>query len=287
MSTYYLINRTKVGTRVFHPGALIDDAVDDIAAIAAGGGLLVTSSDATIAAAAAIAASHLSRSDHLSAAFAMMAAATKSSAGDDIAVDLASTAASKGAALVGIADATTRFAGTTAEAAFQDLGGRINLAVADATALQAVSATVRTNGMVCVKLDDDTVWTFDSASSASASNWVIVPSAGTGRWLRSHMTLADLTTLVVPSMQAVNATLSSGTIAITTGIVVATASEVIPYGIGNITGSTNFAGLRERKSARVNGGSGVGAVTIDAVGADGLIDADAAGAIRVLILTPN
>jgi hypothetical protein len=89
-----------------------------------------------------------------------------------------------------------------------------------------------------------------------------------------------------PAMQAVNATLASGTVTINTGIVIASNSEVIATMIGAITGSTNLAGLRELKASRVNGAAGVGAVVIEAVGADGAKDTDAAGAIRVLILTP-
>ena len=92
--------------------------------------------------------------------------------------------------------------------------------------------------------------------------------------------------LAAPGMQAVNATLSSGTIAISTGITVAANSEVVGLIIGDITGSTNFGCLRERKASRVNGAPGTGSVTVDAVGSDGLLDADAAGAIRVLIFTP-
>lgn len=89
-----------------------------------------------------------------------------------------------------------------------------------------------------------------------------------------------------PAMQAVDATLTAGTITISSGIVVASNSEVIPLLIGAITGSSNFASLRELKTSRVNGFGGVGTVVIEAVGADGAKDADAAGAIRVVILTP-
>lgn len=90
-----------------------------------------------------------------------------------------------------------------------------------------------------------------------------------------------------PAMQAVDATLASGTISIGTGITVATTSEVIPLLIGAITGSTNFGSLGELKSSRVAGGPGTGTVVIQAYGANGALDGDAAGAIRVLILTPQ
>jgi hypothetical protein len=91
----------------------------------------------------------------------------------------------------------------------------------------------------------------------------------------------------VPAMQAVNATLALGTITISTGITVAANSEVIPLQIGAITGSTDFGSLRELKASRVNGAPGVGTVVIEAVGSDGAKDVDAAGAIRVVILTPT
>jgi hypothetical protein len=89
-----------------------------------------------------------------------------------------------------------------------------------------------------------------------------------------------------PKFQAVNATLASGTITINSAITVATASEVIAYPIGALSGTTNLACLGELKASRVNGGPGTGTVVIQAYGDDGAIDADAAGAIRVLILTP-
>lgn len=90
-----------------------------------------------------------------------------------------------------------------------------------------------------------------------------------------------------PAMQAVDATLASGTITINSGITVASTSEVIPVLIGPITGSTNFAWVGELKSSRVNGAPGVGVVVVQAYGTDGALDADAAGAIRVIILTPQ
>lgn len=201
--------------------------------------------------------------------------------------DLASTDTGKGTALIGSEDPTGRYAGTTSEAQLQDVGGRILLAVADTTALQAISAAARANNPIVLKLDTGTIWTFASGSSASASDWVIVPGAGTGRWIRNHVSLADLTTLKVPGMQAVNATLASGTVTINTGITVAAGSEVVPQFIGDITGTTNLAGLREVKASRVNGAPGVGTIVVTAVGDDGLIDSDAAGAIRVLIFAPQ
>lgn len=92
----------------------------------------------------------------------------------------------------------------------------------------------------------------------------------------------DLDLADVPAMQAVDATLVSGTVTISSGIVVAATSEVIAFPKGVITGSTNFGCVRELIASR----SVPGTVVIEAVGADGTKDADAAGAIRVVILTP-
>lgn len=69
---------------------------------------------------------------------------------------------------------------------------RVHAAVADATALAAIVAADRANGMIVVKLDDYTVWAFESASAASASDWVVVPGAGSGRWVRRMQSRADV-----------------------------------------------------------------------------------------------
>ncbi len=94
--------------------------------------------------------------------------------------------------------------------------------------------------------------------------------------------------IAAPAMQAVDATLASGTVTINSGVTLAADSEVIPHLIGDITGTTNFGGLRELKASRVNGAPGVGTVVIEAVTTTpNAVDADAAGAIRVVILTPQ
>jgi hypothetical protein len=87
-------------------------------------------------------------------------------------------------------------------------------------------------------------------------------------------------------MQAVDATLVNGTVTINTVIVVAADSEIVAFPKGAITGSANFACVQELIASRTPGGAGVASIVIQAVGADGAIDADAAGAVRVVILTP-
>jgi hypothetical protein len=49
----------------------------------------------------------------------------------------------------------------------------------------------------------------------------------------------------------------------------------------------NFASLQELRASRVAGAPSTGTIVIQAVGADGLIDGDAAGAFHALIFTPH
>jgi hypothetical protein len=67
--------------------------------------------------------------------------------------------------------------------------------VADQTAMQAVAANDRADGMLVVDLTTNLVWQFDSGSAASATAWVRVPAAGTGRWLRTNASLTDLSSV--------------------------------------------------------------------------------------------
>lgn len=160
-----------------------------------------------------------------------------------------------GAAAIGIADAGNYYAATTVEGALQEV--RADLA-----------ATTTGNGASLIGIED-------AATLYTAAN---VEAA-----LAEVKALAD----AAPAMQAANATLVAGTVTINTGITVAADSEVVPVLIGAITGSTNFGSLSELKSSRVNGAPGTGTVVIRALGSDGALDADAAGAIRVVILTPQ
>jgi hypothetical protein len=147
-------------------------------------------------------------------------------------------------------------------------------------------------------LDDQTVTADGTGGSAVGTPWIISTGGGTSLRAGVYVELApgSLAALAAsayafaaaaPAMQAVNATLVAGTVTIAAGITVAANSEVIPLQIGAITGSTNFGSLRELKASRVNGAPGVGTVVIQAVGNDGALDVDAAGAIRVVILTPQ
>lgn len=160
----------------------------------------------------------------------------------------------------------------------------IHHAFADTAAIQAISPNIRVHGMSVRDASTGLGWHFDENSSASASSSVLVPDAGTGRWIADTTIRGD----AAPAYQAVAAgAMSSGTLTISTNIVVATTSEVIPILRGAVTGSTDFASLRELASSRVAGAAGVGSITIEAVGADGAKDADAAiasGLVHVVIL---
>lgn len=68
----------------------------------------------------------------------------------------------------------------------------IHAPVADAVAVQAIAASVRADGTLVVKLDDYTTWQFDAQSVAAGSATVLVPAAGTGRWLRMEPLLAEV-----------------------------------------------------------------------------------------------
>lgn len=136
MSTYYLVNSVRLGTKRLSPGALINSDYDDVAGIQAAGGLLIASSDTTIATAAGIATQLVLHGNFNEALGVMLAAATKSGAGDDLAVDLASTATGKGASTVGIFDNAGLFTATEVESALAEVK-----AIADA-AVGVVKRTV-------------------------------------------------------------------------------------------------------------------------------------------------
>lgn len=147
-------------------------------------------------------------------------------------------------------------------------------------------------------LDDQTVTATATGNSAVGTPWIVSTGGSTSLRAGVYVELAPgaLAALLgesaalasaAPSMQAVDATLSSGTITISTGITVAADSEVSAYPKGVITGSTNFAMVRELFASRVAGAPGVGTVVIEAITNGGVLDSDAAGAIRVVILTPQ
>lgn len=64
--------------------------------------------------------------------------------------------------------------------------------VANLTALQAIPASARADGMTVVKLDDGSKWRFSAAATAtdSSNSLVVTPSAGSGAWLRHETHIA-------------------------------------------------------------------------------------------------
>lgn len=84
--------------------------------------------------------------------------------------------------------------------------------------------------------------------------------------------------------QTGTATLASGTITIDAGITLTANSSVIVQPVGAITGSTNFACCHELEASRVVGPPGTAEMVLQALGANGALDADAAGDVRWTIL---
>lgn len=90
MSTTYLINTTRLGTKILWPGTLFDSSVDDTSSIAAAGGRLYDSANNTVAAAAVIAQHIRQQAGSLEEAAAVMVSAA---AVADAAIAAAATAA--------------------------------------------------------------------------------------------------------------------------------------------------------------------------------------------------
>lgn len=62
---------------------------------------------------------------------------------------------------------------------------RIAAPVATTTALKALATEQRHDGMLAVVTADGSVWAFAASSSAAAADGVLVPTAGSGRWMAS------------------------------------------------------------------------------------------------------
>lgn len=90
---------------------------------------------------------------------------------------------------INITDADSQITGTTVETALVEMAERVVAASASETTIKAIPAAARADGSLVVDLTNDRLWVFDSGSSASASALVLVPDAGSGRWVRK----ADVT----------------------------------------------------------------------------------------------
>lgn len=113
MSTYYLVNSVRVGTRVYWPGSYLNSAVDDTAGVIAAGGRLIDSSNAVVAAAATIAQEIQKKGGSIAEAESAMLSAASAAFDTVDAVGVMN--------LVSFAGAAIPAAGTTMHA--QDAGG--------------------------------------------------------------------------------------------------------------------------------------------------------------------
>ena len=148
------------------------------------------------------------------------------------------------------------------------------------------SGLAQTDEGATVYVVDDSTWSLSSSSGARPiMGKVIKYVSATAAYIAIDPNFSEARR--APWMQTGTATLASGTATVSTGIVLTSASEVIPIETVAITGSTNFASLRELKASRVTGNAGTASMVLEAVGSDGAKDTDAAGAIRFVILTPQ
>lgn len=76
------------------------------------------------------------------------------------------------------------------DTAAQKVSERIASALTTTASLTAVPAKYRVHGMFALTTTTGESWYFDSASSAGASATVLVPDAGTGRWLKMSTAVA-------------------------------------------------------------------------------------------------
>jgi hypothetical protein len=70
----------------------------------------------------------------------------------------------------------------TGDAPTRAVSARIGGVFATTAALKALPPKARADGMLCIVAPAQ-LWVFNAASAAGASSTVLVPDAGTGRWL--------------------------------------------------------------------------------------------------------
>jgi hypothetical protein len=89
------------------------------------------------------------------------------------------------ASAITVLDTDGRLTAGNVETALAELAARIAQQPADLTALKAISATARADGMVAVLASDGSTWRFVAASAVTGDDILVAtPAAGTGRWLR-------------------------------------------------------------------------------------------------------
>lgn len=120
-------------------------------------------------------------------------------------VALASTDAASGLALLGVRDTAGRITAVNGETALAEIAARLLNPAASEAAIKAIPIAARIDGSMCVELGTSKLWTFDADSAVGASEWALVPDAGTGRWLRSDLSAADLAAVTGATMIGSNA----------------------------------------------------------------------------------
>jgi len=160
-------------------------------------------------------------------------------------VDLASLANGLGLSLLGLEDAATNFTATDGEAAFAEMFS--------VSASADVSITTRVST--------------EESTSLSADASILATDLGANT-----------------PFQVAGGTFVDGTATISAGIIVTANTDAFVVMSAVVTGSTNVGGVAHLKASNVVGGAGVGEVVLNILGADGLLDADAAGAFRVLLV---
>lgn len=88
----------------------------------------------------------------------------------------------------------------------------------------------------------------------------------------------------ITRLQVAGGTFASGTATINSGITVTASTDAFVIMSAVVTGSTNVGTVAHLKASNVAGAPGTGAVTLSILGNDGAVDADAAGAFRVLLV---
>lgn len=88
----------------------------------------------------------------------------------------------------------------------------------------------------------------------------------------------------VTRIQVAGGTFASGTATISTGITVTASTDAFVIMSAVVTGSTNVGCPAHLKASNVAGVPGTGEITLNILGNDGAVDADAAGAFRVLLV---
>lgn len=204
MALFWMINTVSlIGGAIFRAGQSINDAVDPYSSIVAAGGYVYPQGNTTVDAAALVAQNaHANRALNDAELTQIMEVAVnevQDAAGSTIASRNINTTAP----LVGggnlLMDRTLSMpaATPTSDGFFpQAQAGAVHPPVASHAALKAIVAAARADGMFCMVLaglDGSTeMWRFSAASTAAdtSENLVVVPTAGTGVWLRADKTVA-------------------------------------------------------------------------------------------------